>query len=204
MTYTIFSQIFSRTYKDVRQAPEIIKKLFWTDLFCWMGVMGQMMYITDYMAKVVFQGSPDAEDGSKEDILFQQGIRMGSFGMLLHSLVGMKNFLMNSFQVFVGSKSIALSQYTNSVLLHMIGFSLLIRNVRARSVGTTNRNESNLSLWVTHICSFYAYYGNFSFCDYFKSMCCSIWIRNCRCKHNSWNIDNKISHQTRTISCKGK
>ena len=52
--------------------------------------MGQMMYITDYMAKVVFQGSPDAEDGSKEDILFQQGIRMGSFGMLLHSLVGIK------------------------------------------------------------------------------------------------------------------
>ena len=41
------------------------------------------------MAKVVYQGSPDAEHGSEEDILFEQGVRMGSFGMLLHSLVGM-------------------------------------------------------------------------------------------------------------------
>ena len=57
--------------------------------------MGQMMYITDYMAKVVYQGSPDAEDGSNEDNLFQQGVRMGSFGMLLHSLVGMKHPFFN-------------------------------------------------------------------------------------------------------------
>ena len=50
--------------------------------------MGQMMYITDYMATVVYEGRPDAEDGSKEAILFEEGVRMGSFGMLLHSLVG--------------------------------------------------------------------------------------------------------------------
>ena len=60
--------------------------------------MGQMMYITDYMAKVVYQGSPDAEHGSKEDILFEQGVRMGSFGMLLHSLVGMKEPLCHYFK----------------------------------------------------------------------------------------------------------
>ena len=50
--------------------------------------MGQMMYITDYVATVVYQGSPNAEIGSREEILFQDGVRMGSFGMFLHSLVG--------------------------------------------------------------------------------------------------------------------
>jgi solute carrier family 45 protein 3 len=84
----------------VLQAPKQIKQLFWADLFCWMGVMGQMMYITDYMAKVVYQGSPDAVDGSKEDILFEQGVRMGSFGMLLHSLVGMEQLLFHYFRFY--------------------------------------------------------------------------------------------------------
>ena len=50
--------------------------------------MGQMMYITDYVATVVYQGSPNAEIGSIEESLFQNGVRMGSFGMFLHSLVG--------------------------------------------------------------------------------------------------------------------
>ena len=50
--------------------------------------MGQMMYITDYMATVVYQGDPNAKHGSREDILFDDGVRMGSFGMLLHSVVG--------------------------------------------------------------------------------------------------------------------
>ena len=50
--------------------------------------MGQMMYITDYVATVVYQGSPNTETGSNEENLFQDGVRMGSFGMFLHSLVG--------------------------------------------------------------------------------------------------------------------
>ena len=50
--------------------------------------MGQMMYITDYVATVVYQGSPNAKTGSMEETLFQDGVRMGSFGMFLHSLVG--------------------------------------------------------------------------------------------------------------------
>ena len=55
--------------------------------------MGQMMYITDYVATVVYKGSPKAEMGTIEENLFQNGVRMGSFGMFLHSLVG-KNLAM--------------------------------------------------------------------------------------------------------------
>ena len=50
--------------------------------------MGQMMFMTDYVATVVYQGSPNAEIGSNEENLFQDGVRMGSFGMFLHSFVG--------------------------------------------------------------------------------------------------------------------
>ena len=41
--------------------------------------MGQMMYITDYMATVVYQGDPNAKHGSREDILFDDGVRTVSY-----------------------------------------------------------------------------------------------------------------------------
>ena len=50
--------------------------------------MGQMMYCTDYVATVVYEGRPDAGNGTVQENLFDEGVRMGSFGMLLHSVVG--------------------------------------------------------------------------------------------------------------------
>ena len=70
-----------------------MQRLFWADLFCWMGLMGQMMYCSDYVATVVYGGSPDAETGSIQDNLFDEGVRMGSFGMLFHSIVGIYDFI---------------------------------------------------------------------------------------------------------------
>ena len=116
------------------QAPKLIKQLFWTDLFCWMGVMGQMMYITDYMAKVVYQGSPDAEHGSKEDILFEQGVRMGSFGMLLHSLVGMEQPVFYYFQ-FLSAYRTQFELVKHCMKLYTLNnFSVYVCNVHPRSI----------------------------------------------------------------------
>ena len=40
------------------------------------------------MATVVFGGKADAVPGSVEDLRFDEGVRMGSWGMLLHSITG--------------------------------------------------------------------------------------------------------------------
>ena len=74
--------------RTVYEAPLVLKRLFWADLLCWMAIMAHSMFCTDYVATVVFGGSSYAERGSIDDLKFDEGIRMGSLGLLLHSITG--------------------------------------------------------------------------------------------------------------------
>jgi hypothetical protein len=44
----------------------------------------------DFVAQAVYGGQPDAPPGSVYDILFDEGVRMGSWGLLLHSITGQR------------------------------------------------------------------------------------------------------------------
>ena len=52
--------------------------------------MAHGMFYTDFVATAVYGGQPDAPTGSVYDLLFDEGVRMGSWGLLLHSITGMK------------------------------------------------------------------------------------------------------------------
>ena len=73
----------------------MLKKLFWADLMSWMAVMAHSMFCTDFVAQVVYNGIPNASSSSNSVIElqiaednFDAGVRMGSFGLLLHSITG--------------------------------------------------------------------------------------------------------------------
>jgi solute carrier family 45 protein 3 len=76
-------------FKEVYRSPPVLQRLFMTDLLCWMALMSHNMFCTDYVATVVYGGKAEAERGSLEDIRFDEGVRMGSLGLLLHSTTGM-------------------------------------------------------------------------------------------------------------------
>jgi solute carrier family 45 protein 3 len=40
------------------------------------------------VGQVVFGGNPNAASGSLEEDLYNEGVRMGSWGLLLHSISG--------------------------------------------------------------------------------------------------------------------
>ena len=48
--------------------------------------MAHGMFYTDFVATAVYGGQPDAPAGSVYDLLFDEGVRMGSWGLLLHSI----------------------------------------------------------------------------------------------------------------------
>ena len=48
--------------------------------------MGHGMFYTDFVAVAVYGGRPDAAPGSVAALLFDEGVRMGSWGLLLHSV----------------------------------------------------------------------------------------------------------------------
>ena len=91
--YSVFSQAVTKCFlmmlkpiKTIYEAPLVLRRLFWADLLCWMAIMAHSMFCTDYVATVVYGGSAFAERGSIEDLRFDEGVRMGSMGLLLHSM----------------------------------------------------------------------------------------------------------------------
>ena len=74
-------------FQNVISAPAALRKLFLTDFLCWMGLYAHNYFATDFFATVVYGAKPDTAL-SEGDNLFAQGVRMGSIGLLLHSLVG--------------------------------------------------------------------------------------------------------------------
>jgi len=73
-------------YRTIASAPPVLRDLFWADLASWIAIMAHGMFYTDFVATAVYGGQPDAPPGSVYDLLFDEGVRMGSWGLLLHSI----------------------------------------------------------------------------------------------------------------------
>jgi len=73
-------------YHTLHTAPPVLRNLFYADLASWIGIMAHGMFYTDFVATAVYGGRADASPGSAYDLLFDEGVRMGSWGLLLHSL----------------------------------------------------------------------------------------------------------------------
>jgi len=73
-------------YRTVYNAPVVLRNLYLADLLSWIAVMAHNLFYTDFVAVVVYGGKPDAPLGSVYDLLFDEGVRMGSWGLLLHSI----------------------------------------------------------------------------------------------------------------------
>lgn len=99
--------ILVKPIKNVYDAPMVLRRLFWADLLCWMALMAHSMFCTAYVATVVYGGSADAERGSIEDVRFDEGVRMGSLGLLLHSTTAciFSSFVQDSLTNLIGTKT---------------------------------------------------------------------------------------------------
>ena len=96
-----------RPLRTVYEAPMVLKRLFWADLLCWMAIMAHSMFCTDFVATVVYGGSAYAERGSIDDLRFDEGVRMGSLGLLLHSVTAclFSSFVQDSIANLIGLKN---------------------------------------------------------------------------------------------------
>lgn len=73
-------------YQTIHSAPAPLRSLFVADWASWIAIMAHAMFYTDFVATAVYGGQPDAPPGSVHDLLFDEGVRMGSWGLLLHSI----------------------------------------------------------------------------------------------------------------------
>lgn len=46
------------------------------------------MFFTDFVGQYMYGGHPDAPERTQQAVLYDEGVRMGSWGLFLHSLTG--------------------------------------------------------------------------------------------------------------------
>lgn len=74
------------TWRRVSTAPVVLRRLFLSELFGWMGIMCHNMFFTDFVGQYMYGGLPDAPEHTTGAALYDEGVRMGSWGLFLHSL----------------------------------------------------------------------------------------------------------------------
>ena len=81
------SEVSLKTYlMSIVHMPKSLLILCVTNLFCWMSLVCYSLYFTDFVGQAVYGGNPSAPHQSSVHQLYDEGVRMGSFGMAFYSI----------------------------------------------------------------------------------------------------------------------
>lgn len=110
--------------------PYALRRLVYANFFAWAGLMGFLLFYTDYMGEVVYGGRPSAPVGTAARTQYDDGVRMGSFGLFLHAL--MSSFAAPTIEKLLhryGRRIIHLSSliiFTCSIVLILLSTNLYV------------------------------------------------------------------------------
>jgi solute carrier family 45 protein 1/2/4 len=83
----LLNEVKLKTYLvSIIRMPRSLFVLCLTNLFCWMSLVCYSLYFTDFVGQAVYGGDPKAPRLSNLHRLYNDGVRLGSFGMSLYSL----------------------------------------------------------------------------------------------------------------------
>ncbi|XP_062601174.1 solute carrier family 45 member 3-like isoform X1 [Saccostrea cucullata] len=66
--------------------PLVLQKLAIANFCSWTAVMGFNLFFTDFVGQAVYEGNPNAEENSYLRARYDEGVRMGSWGLLFHCI----------------------------------------------------------------------------------------------------------------------
>jgi solute carrier family 45, member 3 len=73
-------------WHEVWHSPLVLWRLFVADTISWAAATSHALFYAHYVGQVVYAGHPNAPPESLEEDLYNEGVRMGSWGLLLHSI----------------------------------------------------------------------------------------------------------------------
>ncbi len=76
--------LLPRSIKTLVNIPAVLKRLALANFCSWSAVMGFNLFFTDFVGQAVYLGNPNAAEDSHERLLYDEGVRMASWGLLLH------------------------------------------------------------------------------------------------------------------------
>ncbi|CAL1538399.1 unnamed protein product [Lymnaea stagnalis] len=85
-TVEVSADVTLRTYlRSIVRMPRSMWVLCLCNLLCWMSLVCYSLYFTDFVGQSVYGGDPKAPVGSELHDKYDEGVRLGSFGMSLYS-----------------------------------------------------------------------------------------------------------------------
>lgn len=66
--------------------PHVLRHLALAHFCSWTAIMGFNLFFTDFVGNAVYEGNPNAPEDSYLRNRFDEGVRMGSWGLLLHCI----------------------------------------------------------------------------------------------------------------------
>ncbi|XP_070556499.1 solute carrier family 45 member 3-like [Ptychodera flava] len=79
-----------RNIQELQQSvitmPAVLARLWTAHFVTTTAIMGFKLFFTDFVGTAIFNGNPDAAEGSESQNLYDAGVRMGSWGLLLHGI----------------------------------------------------------------------------------------------------------------------
>ncbi|XP_055385034.1 proton-associated sugar transporter A [Condylostylus longicornis] len=79
-------QSLSHYLLSIVHMPHSLRMVCLTNLFCWMAHVSYSLYFTDFVGEAVFGGDPKALEGTAIQMLYEEGVRFGCWGMAMYSL----------------------------------------------------------------------------------------------------------------------
>ncbi|XP_029651080.1 solute carrier family 45 member 3 [Octopus sinensis] len=86
---SLWTGIYHRLPENIQallDIPFVLRQLAAANFCSWTAVMGFTLFYTDYVGQAVYDGNPNAPENSLSRNNFDEGVRMGSWGLLLHCM----------------------------------------------------------------------------------------------------------------------
>ncbi|XP_076471893.1 LOW QUALITY PROTEIN: solute carrier family 45 member 3-like [Babylonia areolata] len=80
------NRLLPEPVRDMFCIPLVLRYLALANFCSWTAVMGFNLYFTDFVGQVVYNGNPNLPSSSAEGQAYDEGVRMGSWGLLIHCL----------------------------------------------------------------------------------------------------------------------
>ena len=77
-------QYFVNVYHSICSIPFVLKRLLFAHFVSWSAVMTFNVFYTDYVGQGIYSGSPNVPAEHPLRLLYDEGVRVGSWGLLLH------------------------------------------------------------------------------------------------------------------------
>ncbi|XP_062455244.1 membrane-associated transporter protein isoform X3 [Rhea pennata] len=108
--------------KTLLSMPSHYRNLCVSHLFGWMAFLSNMLFFTDFVGQVVYQGSPYAPRNSTLYLAYERGVEVGCWGLCINAIFSsLYSYLQKALLPYIGLKGL----YFTGYLLFGLGTGLI-------------------------------------------------------------------------------